>query len=208
MIQVSDTGTGMDAETVQRIFEPFFTTKAQGKGTGLGLATVQAIIQQFGGCITVDSACGQGTTFRIYLPQTEEESSQAETPAAPAAARGSETVLLAEDEALVRQMVGAVLTACGYTVLEATQGDEALRLCREHEGPIDLLLTDVIMPGLCGAELAQHATECRPGLKTLFMSGYTEESLGTHGIAAVTAPFIRKPFAPADLARKVREVLS
>jgi PAS domain S-box-containing protein len=208
LLEVSDTGCGMDAETQARIFEPFFTTKEPGKGTGLGLAIVYAIIDQAGGQIQVDSAPGQGTTFRIYLPQTEEEKEPepaAEALAAPSS--GSETILLAEDEPIVQRLVRTILEDHGYTVLEATQGDEALRLCQQHEGAIDLLLADVVMPGMNGRELAERATALRPEMKALFMSGYTDDAVLLHGVREADITFLAKPFTPSELAQRVREVL-
>jgi PAS domain S-box-containing protein len=208
VLTVSDTGVGMEAETRAHIFEPFFTTKETGTGTGLGLATVYGIVQQHGGSITVESVPRQGTTFRIYLPRATETA----TPAEPAlvaarAGQGSETVLLVEDDAAVRALTRAILDQNGYTVLEAGSGGEALEIGTRHVAPIHLLLTDVVMPKLSGVELADRLTSKRPDMKVLCMSGYTDEAVALHDVRARGMAFIEKPFTPASLARKVREVL-
>jgi len=208
-LSVTDTGCGMDAETQRRIFEPFFTTKEKGKGTGLGLATVYGIVQQNGGAIQVESAPGRGTTFQILLPRTQEaprSTHSADT--RPEALVGTETVLVVEDEALTRQVLRASLEACGYTVLEAGHGEEALSLCREHEARIDLLLTDLVMPIMSGRELAERMAVLRPDTKILFMSGYTDDVVIRQGIQRGEIAFIQKPFNLSALARKVRETLS
>jgi PAS domain S-box-containing protein len=207
-LSVSDTGCGMEESTQARIFEPFFTTKEPGKGTGLGLATVYGIMQQHEGHIRVESQLGQGTTFHLYLPRTDEPCRPATLPAAAAPPpTGSETILLVEDEPIVRRLVQEILRLSGYAVLTALQGDEALRLCEQHQETIDLLLTDVVMPGIGGRELAERAAALRPTLKVLFMSGYTDDAVLRHGVSTAAMAFIRKPFKPAALAQKVREVL-
>jgi two-component system cell cycle sensor histidine kinase/response regulator CckA len=208
MLTVSDTGCGMDAETQSHIFEPFFTTKERDKGTGLGLATVYAIVGQSEGHIRVDSRPDHGTTFRIYLPRTTEEIRPGPAPDTSAASGGgTETILVAEDEPIVRELVHTVLGMRGYTVLEAIQGDEALRLCEQHPGRIDLLLTDVVMPGMSGRELVTRVVEVRPGIKVLYMSGYTDDAVLRHGVANAQAAFLQKPFTPQVLGGKVRDVL-
>jgi two-component system cell cycle sensor histidine kinase/response regulator CckA len=205
LLVISDTGCGMDAETQARIFEPFFTTKEHGQGTGLGLATVYGIVEQNGGHITVESEPGEGTTFRIYVPRTA-ESVQGEQNAAAAASPGSETVLLVEDEEIVRRLIQQVLQMHGYSVLEAARGEEALEWCAAPQS-IDLLLTDVVMPGMSGRELAERAALVRPEMKVLFMSGYTDDVVVRHGVLDADIAFIQKPFTPAALTQKVREVL-
>jgi CheY-like chemotaxis protein len=207
-LSVSDTGCGMEETTQARIFEPFFTTKEAGKGTGLGLSTVYGIVQQHEGHIRVESQLGQGTTFHLYLPRTDEPRRPEALPAAAAPPpTGSETILLVEDEPIVRGLVHEVLRLSGYAVLTAPQGDEALRLCEQPLETIDLLLTDVVMPGMGGRELAERAVALRPTLKVLFMSGYTDDAVVRHGVSTAEMAFIRKPFKSAALARKVREVL-
>jgi CheY-like chemotaxis protein len=208
LLSVKDTGTGMDRETQQRIFEPFFTTKSPGKGTGLGLATVYGIVKQSEGDIWVESELGRGTDFRIYLPRCDEMAAQPGLAPGPAEAipRGSETVLLVEDELGVRGLAVAVLESSGYTVLSTEQPEQAIELCERHDGPIHLLLTDVVMPGMSGHEVAQSFTARRPETKVLFMSGYTPDVALRHGVLATSA-YLQKPFSPAALARKVRDVL-
>lgn len=208
LLSVSDTGCGMDAETQSHIFEPFFTTKEPDKGTGLGLATVYGIVQQSEGYITVDSCLGQGSTFRIYLPRTDEAAQlDPMRPAVIETPTGSETILLVEDEEIVRRMLQQVLRLQEYRVLAAARGEEALRLCEEHEQPIHLLLTDVVMPEMGGRELTERAMALRPDLKILFMSGYTDDAVVRHGVYEAGFSFIQKPFTPAGLAQKLREVL-
>jgi len=205
MLTVSDTGCGMDAETQSRIFEPFFTTKGQGKGTGLGLATVYGIIKQSGGYIWVSSEVGKGTTFRIYLPVVEGVPETAEVHGAGSG--GSETVLLVEDEAKLRSLVRRVLETEGYLVLEALDCMEALLIASRHKGHIHMLLTDVVMPVMSGCELAERLAKRRPEMKILYMSGYTDDRIFRHGILESGVAFLQKPFAPESLAHKVREVL-
>jgi PAS domain S-box-containing protein len=208
LLAISDTGCGMDAETQRHIFEPFFTTKEQGKGTGLGLATVYGIIKQSGGYIWVYSEPGGGTSFKIYFPRLAERAAEVERAKARSGAPGgSETVLLVEDEGGVRSMVRRVLESSGYTVLEARDGDDALIVCEQHKGPIHLLVTDVVMPGLSGRELAEHLAPFYRAMKVLYISGYTDDAILHHGHLEADMHFLQKPFTPNALARKVREVL-
>ncbi len=207
MLAVSDTGCGMDEGTRAYIFEPFFTTKAKGMGTGLGLATVYGIIKQSRGYIWAESEEGRGTTFTIYLPRTEEPLGAAEEAAAAAPPRGTETVLLVEDEGEVRTLVRRGLENSGYTVLEAAQGEEALQVSAQYQGPIHLLLTDVVMPGMSGRELAQRLTPLRHEMKVLYMSGYADDAILRYGVLASGAAFLWKPFTADAVAQKVREVL-
>jgi two-component system cell cycle sensor histidine kinase/response regulator CckA len=208
VVEVSDTGEGMDEATAARVFEPFFTTKEQGKGTGLGLAMVYGFVKQSGGHIELESTPGQGTTFRIYLPEVGEPASADRRPAEPeGVANGTETVLLVEDEDAVRGMLRLVLRVRGYTVLEARDGYEAVRIARQHTGPIHLLLTDLVMPRMGGRELADELARTKPGLQVLFMSGHSDEAIGRHGALESGVAFLQKPFSAMDLARKVREVL-
>jgi two-component system, cell cycle sensor histidine kinase and response regulator CckA len=208
MLAVSDTGVGMDAATQARIFEPFFTTKAQGKGTGLGLATVYGIVKQSGGWIWVYSEPGQGTSFKVYLPRVAEAAAPAPTSQAPpVSVRGSETVLLVEDEEMIRNLVWKVLKANGYTVLVAGNGRDAEHVAGRHEGPIHLIVTDVVMPGMNGREVAQRLAAARAGIKVLYLSGYTDDAIVHHGVLEPGVAFLQKPFTPAVLGRKVREVL-
>ena len=208
MLSISDTGHGMDRETQSRIFEPFFTTKEKGKGTGLGLSTVYGIIKQSGGYIFAQSEVGRGTTFRIYLPRVDEAAEPAHTTATTQVSTGgSETVLLVEDEECVRQLVRDTLQAKGYAVLEADQGESAMTIAAAHQGSIDILITDVVMPGMSGRELAKTLAQVRPGIKILFLSGYTEDAIIHQGVLDSGTAFLQKPFTLQTLARKVREVL-
>jgi PAS domain S-box-containing protein len=207
MLAVSDTGCGMDEETRTHIFEPFFTTKAKGMGTGLGLATVYGIVKQSGGYIWVESEEGRGTTFTMYLPRIEESVGAVEEKTAAAPARGTETVLLVEDEGEVRALIRRVLEAGGYTVLEASHGEEALRISEQHQGPIHLLLTDVVMPGMSGRELTERLTPLRRETKVLYTSGYTDDAILQRSALDPEAAFLQKPFTPDAVVRRVREVL-
>jgi CheY-like chemotaxis protein len=208
MVAVSDTGTGMSAEVQAHIFEPFFTTKEQGKGTGLGLATVYGIVKQSDGYVWVYSEVGQGTTFKIYLPRIAPTGTPSSSKAeAPAPHRASETVLVAEDEESVRRLTRRVLEGQGYTVLAAADGPDALRLAHTHPGPIHLLLTDVVMPNMSGRELADLVVSARPETKVLYLSGYTDDAVIHHGVLEPGIAFLQKPFTPQSLARKLREVL-
>lgn len=208
MMAVSDTGSGLDEASRARIFEPYFTTKELGKGTGLGLSTVHGIIKQSGGHIAVYSEVGQGATFKVYLPRLRQQM-QAEPTAADSCTlnRGTETILLVEDEDLVRQVARRILEMRGYTVLEAASGREALLVSQQTHGPIHLMLTDVVMPGMSGGETAERLRAQRPELKVLFMSGHTENSIVHHGVLDPGVAFIQKPFRSDLLVHKVRQVL-
>ena len=208
MLSIEDNGHGMDKETQSRIFEPFFTTKEKGKGTGLGLSTVYGIIKQSGGYVLAQSEVGRGTTFRIYLPRVEEPAENASvTRASKSVTGGSETVLLVEDEESVRQLVRETLEAKGYKVLEADHGAAALRVASDHHGPIDMLITDVVMPGMSGRELSEQLSASDPDIKILYLSGYTEDAVVHQGVLEPGTSFLQKPFTLQALARKVREVL-
>ena len=205
---VSDNGVGMDAKTQERVFDPFFTTKEIGKGTGLGLSTVYGIVKQSEGSVWVYSEVGRGTTFKIYLPRVDNGAEDEKLASvASIVPGGSETILLVEDEDLVRDLSIAILEEAGYKVISATDGDEGLRLCQQFEGRIDLMITDVVMPRMSGRELAEYLKVLRPETEVLYMSGYTDDAIVRHGILEDDMPFIQKPFLPDALALKVRELL-
>ena len=208
LLEIRDTGSGMDAATAQRVFEPFFTTKEKGKGTGLGLSTVYGIVKQSRGDIVVQSELGRGTAIAIYLPRHDD------TPPPPrvvlqveARAHGTETILVVEDEAALRKVTARALEAKGFRVLVAASGAEAMPLVERHEGEIDLLLTDVIMPGMSGPAVAEQVRLVRPAIRVLYMSGYTDDAVAGHGVLRADIRLLRKPFAHTDLVRTVREVL-
>jgi len=208
LLAVSDTGMGMSPEVRARLFEPFFTTKEPGAGTGLGLATVFGVVKQSGGSIYVYSEEGAGTTFKIYLPAAQAEHAPAPAPAVePAIARGTETIMVVEDDESVRELVRLILEGNGYRVHAVGDPADAARVCREVPSGVDLLLTDVVMPQISGRELAERLAEDNPGLRVLFMSGYSDEAVYRHGVLSPDAAFIEKPFTERTLTRKVREVL-
>jgi CheY-like chemotaxis protein len=206
VLSISDTGHGISPETMHHIFEPFYTTKPVGKGTGLGLATVYGIIKQTGGYVWVYSEPGQGTTFKVYLP-VDEGSVQAPAASPPLIQASGERVLIVEDEPAVRYMISRALREQGYNVLEANDGPEALRLVEGANGVLDLIITDVIIPGLDGTELARRAAEVEPDLPILFMSGYTDHDIVRRGLLNPNQPFLQKPFTPGALVRRVAELL-
>jgi len=207
VLRVTDTGAGMTPDVRDRVFEPFFTTKPAGKGTGLGLATVDTIVQQAGGRVAVESEVGRGTTFEVYWPATAEQPEPSRSHPALRVGGGSETVVLAEDDDDVRDFARRVLERAGYAVLEAADGAAALALVERHDGPIDALVTDVVMPCLGGRELAARVAERRPGVKVLYLSGYTPDAVLRDGVGAAAVAFLQKPFTLGALAAKVREVL-
>jgi CheY-like chemotaxis protein len=212
LLTVSDTGQGMDAETQRQIFEPFFTTKEKSKGTGLGLATVYGIVQQHGGHLGVSSEPGLGTAFRFYFPCFQGEAGEVQDPPAtlvspPSSGAHSETILLVEDNEMVRDLAQFILTELGYTVLVAENGSEALSVLGQDDGPFHLLLTDVVMPGMNGKELYLRVAEKYPDLKVLYMSGYTDDEIAHHGVLEAGVHFIQKPFTVTTLNLKVREAL-
>lgn len=207
LLSVRDTGCGMDQEVLEHLFEPFYTTKEPGHGTGMGLSIVYGIVQQNHGSIDVESGAGRGTSFRVYLPRVEEAVDAPACPATEGQPRGSETVLLVEDDGAVRRLAADCLQHLGYTVIEATGGQDAIDVVGRHAAPVDLLLTDTVMPGLNGREVADRLTALRPGLKVLFMSGYTDDTVLRHGVETSALAFLHKPFTCADLARAVRGVL-
>ena len=208
MLSVSDTGTGMDKETQSRIFEPFFTTKEKGKGTGLGLSTVYGIVKQSGGYVMVQSEVGHGTSFHIYLPQVQGAAEKHPAPTPAAAAGGSETILLVEDEESVRQLVRDTLASKGYRVLEADSGEAGIAIADKHEGQIDLIITDVMMPGMSGREMVNKLNQTRPAIRILYLSGYTEDAIVSEGKFESGTAFLQKPFSLQSLSKKVREVLA
>jgi two-component system, cell cycle sensor histidine kinase and response regulator CckA len=208
MLAVEDAGCGMDQKTQSRIFDPFFTTKDIGKGTGLGLATVYGIVKQSGGYIWVYSELHKGTIFKVYLPRVEQHAQESEpTEPVQLITQNCETILLAEDSASLREMAREYLQSVGYTVLEAASGAEALQKARDFDGTIHLLLTDVVMPGMSGPELAGQMASLRPGIRVIFTSGYTDDAIARQGVLDPAVAFIEKPYRPKALARKIREVL-
>jgi CheY-like chemotaxis protein len=209
MVAVSDTGVGMDAKTQARIFEPFFTTKELGKGTGLGLATVYGVVKQSGGYVWVYSELGKGTTFKIYFPRIDEpvQAVAAMDQGKPELSRRSETILLVEDAESLRELTRVLLKNNGYTVLVAENGAEAIELAEHEDRPIHLLLTDVVMPGMSGRELANYLTAKRPDMSVIYMSGYTNDAIAHHGVLDSGVFLIEKPFSQETLIRKLREVL-
>jgi len=208
VLAVADTGTGMSTETLAGVFEPFFSTKAEGKGTGLGLATVYGIVTASGGQIRAYSEPGEGSVFRIYLPRLGDSSGLVAAPAAATPVpQGTETILLCEDDPAVRQMVADVLSTQGYTVLIAPTHIDAIALCGRREQAIDLVISDVVMPRMDGPTLIARLREARPGLKALLMSGYAGDTIQQRGVAELDIPFIEKPFTVRGIASRVREVL-
>jgi two-component system cell cycle sensor histidine kinase/response regulator CckA len=207
MVAISDTGVGMNQEVQAHLFEPFYTTKERGKGTGLGLATVYGIVKRSEGFIAVDSEVGRGSTFKIYLPQSSQLRATKAVEPALVSLKGTETILLVDDQAQVRRIAREVLTRHGYTVLEASGGSEALDLIGGYADPVQLLLTDIVMPRMSGRELARELVERRPTIRILYMSGYTDGTLGDDGVLAPGVAFIQKPYTPKDLLQKVRHVL-
>ena len=207
-LKVSDTGCGMDAEVLSRIFEPFFTTKGVGKGTGLGLSVVYGVVEQNGGRIDVKSAPGKGTAFTLFLPQVDDPLEAGVKEGTETRGRGgAETILLVEDEPSVRRLALAVLQSSGYRVIEAANGEDALKALRHEERRIDLVITDIVMPEIGGPELVRHLKPRHPRLKVIYMSGYSEEAASEIGALEENATLIEKPFAVGALARRVREVL-
>jgi two-component system, cell cycle sensor histidine kinase and response regulator CckA len=207
-LTVSDTGSGMSPEVQARIFEPFFTTKGVGKGTGLGLAVVHGIVKQSGGSIEVYSEAGVGTTFKVYLPAVEEQPAALSSHGPDLPPRGAETILLVEDDDSVRDFAAIALEGLGYTVLTAPGAEAALLLMANRTATVDLLVTDVVMPETGGRKLAETLQALYPGLKVLFISGYTDDAVVRHGVLQSDVAFLQKPFTPTSLARKVRDVLN
>jgi CheY-like chemotaxis protein len=208
MLSIADSGAGIAAETLPHVFEPFFTTKGMGIGTGLGLSTVYGIVQQSGGWIQVDSRPGAGSRFRLYLPRVQGVAApKVSSGPSMEPPRGAETVLVVEDQTEVRRLATRILRSNGYSLLEASSGPEALQLCRQYTGAIDLLVTDVVMPGMTGRDLANKLLAERPRLKVLYMSGYTADVIGKQGVLDPGVAYLPKPFTPAQFSIKVREVL-
>jgi two-component system cell cycle sensor histidine kinase/response regulator CckA len=207
LLTVRDTGTGMDEMTRARVFEPFFTTKEQGKGKGLGLSTVHGIVEQSGGGVLVDSEVGEGTTWKIYLPRITAAGQPAEALGTRTPEPGGETILIVEDEASLLRLTTRVLEAQGYIVLTAADGEAAQRVLKRHDGPVHLMLSDVVMPGISGQDLAARMAELRPEMKILFTSGYTDDIVVQHGVSNASAHFLSKPFSTEVLVNTIREVL-
>jgi CheY-like chemotaxis protein len=208
MLAISDTGSGMSEEVKGRLFEPFFTTKQKGRGTGLGLATIYGTVKQSGGSIEVYSEMGKGTTFKIYLPALDEPAQQLEIekPASASILKGEETILVVEDEKIVRELAVKMLKRMNYNVLYAENGAKALEVAQQYEGVISLLITDVVMPGMNGRELARQLQQMRPNIKILFTSGYTENAIAHHGIIDKNLNFIGKPYSSRELGKKIRSL--
>jgi CheY-like chemotaxis protein len=207
LLAISDSGCGMTPVVLAHIFEPFFTTKGVGQGTGLGLAVVQGIVKQSGGNIAVHSLVGAGTTFNIYLPPAQPGDAGAPLPELSQPTSGTETILLVEDDQAVRAFSAHVLENYGYTVLQAASGKDALRVTESREGKLDLLVTDVVMPEMSGGKLAEALWTRHPGIKVLYLSGYTDDAVVRHGVQQRDVAFLQKPFTPTALATKVRKVL-
>jgi two-component system, cell cycle sensor histidine kinase and response regulator CckA len=207
MLAVSDTGTGMDEPTRQRIFEPFFTTKEVGRGTGLGLSTVYGIVKQSGGSVWVYSEPGHGSTFKVYFPRVEGRPTVVASGAPRGEDRGTETILLVEDQPALRLLAKRVLEAAGYTVVDSANGQEAIAKSDAFDGPIHLLLTDVVMPGMNGRVVAAEITARRAHTRVLFTSGYTDDAILRHGVLDDASRFISKPYTPTELRRKVRQAI-
>jgi CheY-like chemotaxis protein len=206
-LSVTDTGMGISEDMQEQIFEPFFTTKEVGKGTGLGLAMVYGVVKQSGGYVWVDSEPGQGACFTIYLPRVKGTIAPAMSAEAERLPLGTETLLVAEDEKALREMICGNLRSLGYTVLEAESGQQALSIASQHEGHIDLLITDLVMPKMSGRELSEKLGSLRSDLKTIYMSGYTDDAVVRHGISGLGVTFLQKPFSLDTLAHKVRDTL-
>jgi nitrogen-specific signal transduction histidine kinase/CheY-like chemotaxis protein len=205
-LSIGDTGIGIDEETRSRIFEPFFTTKQKGKGTGLGLSTVYGIVKQSGGYISVESEAGKGTTFRIRMPELREDTSGNNDVPVESASAGSETILLVEDEITLRTPMRRGLEKEGYTVLEAGSAEEALQICESHDGTIEMMVTDLVMPGMDGFELGDKVTDIRPDTRVLYTSGYSEDVVTRDGVTEA-GDFLQKPYTPSDLGQRIRQLL-
>ena len=207
VLSVTDTGTGISPDVQERMFEPFFTTKGVGKGTGLGLSTVYGIVNQSGGYLLCNSEPGRGTSFSIYLPRIHDDLSEEVPSQADWLLGGSETILIVEDEDALRESMSEFLTGLGYTILTAGSGQQALAIASRFKQPIQLMITDIVMPKMSGHELAQMLGSIRPAMKTVFMSGYIDDAIVRHGVEVEGVVFLQKPFGLAVLARKLRELL-
>lgn len=208
VLRVRDQGTGITPEVRARLFEPFFTTKELGHGTGLGLATVYGIVEQGGGHIVVETEVGAGTTFEVFLPKASSSDADVGAERVPeGAAVGGETILVVEDEVAVRTLVRRILTRSGYTVVVASDGNDAIQQAEAHDGPLHLLLTDVVMPGLGGRAVADRVSVLRPGIKVIYMSGYVDDAVVRAGVLLEGVNFLQKPFTLDGLTAKIREVL-